>query len=239
VIVHCAGAGSVAFSYENPYEDFQRTVSTTLEVLEFIRVHSPETKLVYPSSAAVYGIAKDIPISESHPLKPLSPYGSHKLMAENLCQTYATNFNISVAVIRLFSIFGPGLKKQLLWDACNKILLGENTFFGTGEEIRDWLFVEDAVTLLVKATEFASEKCPVVNGGAGEGITNHDILSQLFLFFEQTDEPKFSGEKKEGDPSQYIADIKIASSWGWKAEVDWRNGLLNYVEWFKENSLYD
>jgi UDP-glucose 4-epimerase len=73
VIVHCGGSGSVAFSMFQPFEDYGRTVGTTAAVLEYIRLHLPRTKLVYLSSAAVYGMAKTLPIAETDPLLPVSP----------------------------------------------------------------------------------------------------------------------------------------------------------------------
>ncbi|NOT98961.1 MAG: NAD-dependent epimerase/dehydratase family protein, partial [Sideroxydans sp.] len=131
VIVHCAGGASVGFSVEQPAVDFDLTVKTTSNVLEYIRLYTPATRLVYPSSAAVYGQVKTLPIIETAHLNPVSPYGVHKLMAESLCQLYAKEFGLSVAMVRLFSIYGNGLRKQLLWDACKKLCQGKKEFFGT------------------------------------------------------------------------------------------------------------
>ena len=85
-IVHCAGSGSVVYSASHPHQDYQRTVATTAAVLEFARLHAPEAAVVCPSSAAVYGQARQIPISETAALNPISPYGVHKLMAEMHCR---------------------------------------------------------------------------------------------------------------------------------------------------------
>ena len=156
VIVHCAGSGSVGFSMTHPYQDFQRTVATTLAVLEYARLYAPRARVAYPSSAGVYGEVQKLPIAETDPLSPASPYGVHKRFAEELCASYAQHFGIAVAVVRLFSVYGAGLRKQLLWDASQKIMRGENRFFGTGEEIRDWLHVEDAASLLIAAAGHAS-----------------------------------------------------------------------------------
>ena len=104
VIVHCAGSGSVAYSLKEPAADFQKTVSGTLAVLDFIRTSSPKTKLIYPSSAAVYGEHIDSPISTHEPLNPASPYGVHKKIAEELCSSYHNYFGVNSAVIRFFSI---------------------------------------------------------------------------------------------------------------------------------------
>src|SRR4051812_38158698 len=151
VICHCAGSGSVGFSMTHPQQDFSRTVVGTLAVLEFIRQSSPQTRMVLPSSAGVYGHCETMPISIDTPLRPTSPYGFHKKMAEELCQSYARNFDVRCAIVRLFSVYGVGLRKQLLWDACQKISGNELEFFGTGKETRDWIHVDDAAALLILA----------------------------------------------------------------------------------------
>ncbi len=237
VIVHCAGSGSVGFSMTHPYQDFQRTVATTLAVLEYARLHAPKAKISYPSSAGVYGVADKLPIAESDPLSPASPYGVHKRMSEDLCKSYAKNFGITVAMTRLFSVYGVGLRKQLLWDASQKINNDENEFFGSGEEIRDWLHVEDAASLLIAAAEHASAKCPVVNGGSGVGVTVKEVLTDLFACFERSDAPKFSGIVRSGDPLGYQADIAQASSWGWQPAKDRKQSIAEYVTWIKGGAL--
>lgn len=237
VIVHCAGSGSVAFSMTHPYQDFQRTVATTLTVLEYARLYAPRARVIYPSSAGVYGDVKKLPIIETDPLSPASPYGVHKRLAEDLCASYAQHFGIAVAVVRLFSVYGAGLRKQLLWDASQRIAAGENHFFGTGAEIRDWLHVEDAASLLIAAAAHASTQCPVVNGGSGTGVTVREILAELFAGFGRSDAPAFSGEVRSGDPLGYVADIARARQWGWQPLVDWKQGVREYTGWFKGEAL--
>lgn len=238
VIVHCAGSGSVGFSMTHPCQDFQRTVATTLAVLEFARLYAPLAKIAYPSSAGVYGEVHKLPIAETDPLFPASPYGAHKRLAEELCASYAKHFDIAVAVVRLFSVYGAGLRKQLLWDASQKIMRGENGFFGTGEEIRDWLHVEDAASLLLTAASQASSECPMVNGGSGVGVTVREVLTELFGCFERAaDVPNFTGVARSGDPVGYVADIAMAKQWGWQPKMGLHEGLHEYAQWFKRSVL--
>jgi UDP-glucose 4-epimerase len=237
VIVHCAGSGSVGFSMTHPYQDFQRTVATALAVLEYARLYAPKARIAYPSSAGVYGIVRNLPIAETDPRSPASPYGVHKCLAEDLCESYAKHFGISVAVVRLFSVYGAGLRNQLLWDAAQKIMRGENRFFGTGEEIRDWLHVEDAASLLITAASHASAGCPMVNGGSGVGVTVREVLAELFACFERADAPNFSGMARSGDPAGYVAEISFARQWGWQPSIDLKDGLHDYSAWFKGGAL--
>lgn len=231
-IIHCAGSGSVGFSVTNPYQDFQRTVESTVAVLEFARLHANKACVVYPSSAAVYGDVEQLPITEKNKLLPISPYGTHKLIAEELCQSYARNYKVKSAIVRLFSVYGAGLKKQLMWDASSRIIKGGNQFFGTGKEVRDWLHVKDAANLLLAAAANASEECPVVNGGSGVGVSVGDLLHQLFALYKQDGAPLFNSISKTGDPLGLVASIDRAEHWGWRPEVPLSEGLNEYVEWF-------
>ena len=233
-IVHCAGGGSVGASISDPAGDFDRTVMSTLAVAEYVRVDAPATTIVYPSSAAVYGRVSVVPIKETEVLRPVSPYGVHKSMAEQILQSYGACYGVSSVIVRLFSVYGEGLRKQLLWDACMKLSRNETAFGGTGEEIRDWLYVEDAVELLIAASARAAPDCPVVNGGSGRGASVREVLAFLFDCTGRTDTPNFGKQPRAGDPDAYVADITRAQSWGWKAALPWEIGVRNYFGWFNQ-----
>jgi len=232
IVVHCAGAGAVGSSFQDPFADFQRTVATTAAVLEFIRLRAPAARLVYPSSAAVYGIAERIPIAEGDRLMPVSPYGTHKLVAETLCGSYARHFGVHVAIVRFFSIYGPHLRKQLLWDACNKLGAGQTSFAGSGAEIRDWLHVDDAVRLLQIAAQQASPACPIANGATGTSVAIRDILGALAATLASGISIAFSGTSRSGDPQAYVADMSVAQRWGFEPSIHWRAGVQSYVDWY-------
>ena len=232
-IFHCAGGSFVGFSMSNPLEDFQSTASSTAQVLEFMRLEAPRSILAYPSSAAVYGQVDLMPIPEEAPLRPVSPYGVHKMVAEELCRSYSRHFGIKTSLVRFFSLYGPGLRKQLLWDACEKIRLEAPVFFGTGMETRDWLHISDGVRLLCRAAERASEKCPVANGGAGYETTLKEAVGELFGHLGGVSPPTFTGAGTGVDPRRYRADISVAKSWGWCPSVNLKDGLKEYAEWYR------
>ncbi|MER8871748.1 NAD-dependent epimerase/dehydratase family protein [Mesorhizobium sp. M0814] len=235
-VFHCAGSGSVAFSLSHPYQDYQRTVATTHSVLEYIRTSHSDAKLVLPSSAGVYGVATVLPTSVEAPLHPVSPYGLHKKLAEDLCRSYGRHFGVRSAIVRLFSIYGTGLRKQLLWDACAKLTQGEARFGGTGEETRDWLHIEDAAALMIAAADHGSASCPVVNGGTGEATSIKAILHTIADEFGAQLDLDFSGQARPGDPAHYQAEIAEALAWGWKPTRRWSDETRAYVRWFKEGA---
>lgn len=237
VIVHCAGSGSVGFSMTHPVQDFQRSVVTTMAVLEFIRLHVPQTHLVYLSSAGVYGKVEKLPIVESSPLIPVSPYGVHKKISEEICKSFADHFGLTVSVLRLFSVYGAGLQKQLLWDACNKIIQSKYMFFGTGQELRDWIHVSDVATLVEHVLKYSAEKYSVFNGASGVCVSVVDILKMLFRNLDVSAAPSFSGVAKQGDPVGYVADISKAVDLGWQPMWSLDRGVQDYANWFREETF--
>ncbi|HUK56431.1 MAG TPA: NAD(P)-dependent oxidoreductase [Nitrospiria bacterium] len=236
LIVHCAGSSSVGFSFNSPFEDFQKTVASTMDLLEFVRLRSIRAKIVYPSSTAVYGSVPKGKISEDTALNPISPYGTHKMIAEHLLKSYSSHFGINGSIIRFFSIYGNGLTKQLLWDLCSRLSEAPEqiALYGTGNEIRDLLHIDDAVRLILAASETVSAGCPSFNGGSGTGITVREIAEEVRNAFHSTCAVQFNGIARKGDPRYYQADTKRAESLGWKPQHPWREGVKEYVAWFKE-----
>jgi UDP-glucose 4-epimerase len=237
LVVHCAGSGSVSFSIEQPEEDRRRNVSTTEAVLEFIRARAPAASVVLLSSAAVYGQAVEIPSPETAARRPVSPYGMHKLAAEELCHSYAAKFGLACAIVRLFSVYARELRKQVLWDACQKFSRDTPArFYGTGLETRDWLHVDDAASLIELAAARADRTCPVVNGGTGTATELRHLLQHVSRLFQRRDGPSFTGEAREGDPTHYRADNRLAQSWGWRPTIAWEDGVKDYVAWFRREA---
>jgi UDP-glucose 4-epimerase len=232
-IIHCAGSGAVDFSFIHPLLDFERNTTTTLYVLEFARMIAPKASIVFLSTAGVYGQVSELPISENTECRPVSPYGVHKRIAEELCISYSQHFDLKISILRLFSVYGSGLKKQLLWDACCKVSNGQNMFFGTGQELRDWIHVEDVCALVKKILEVEMRQLSIYNGGTGQGVNIKAILETLFRSLNVSIKPEFSGQGKQGDPVGYVADVQAAHSLGWVPVVNVHDGIIEYSNWFR------
>jgi UDP-glucose 4-epimerase len=235
VVAHCGGNGSVGYSLEHPLQDFEKTVQGTIELLEYLRVTKSQAVLVYPSSAGVYGAKDDAPIRETDALNPISPYGYHKRIAEELLESYSRAYGIKVAIIRFFSIYGPGLTKQLLWDASAKLRAGVGgsaEFWGTGEETRDWISGEDAAELMVAASR-APHRFVIVNGAGGQRVTVAQILEMLKSELGVDTRIRFTGMVREGDPRFYHADVQRALALDWEPTKPLKEGIRHYVQWLK------
>lgn len=235
IIVHCGGGSSVGYAQENPFEDFHKTVIGTAELLEFVRKHCVDAHVIYPSSPAVHGQQQNQPIDELSEINPVSVYGYHKKMAEDLLLCSNKVYGIKVSIIRFYSIYGIGLRKQLLWDACVKIKNSNHAvFWGNGDETRDWININDAVSLI----HFLSSmhKPPlIVNGGSGIATTVRESVELLKNYLESSADLNFNGYVKIGDPKYYCAGQHILKDLGWSPEVSVHDGFFEYVQWFINN----
>ncbi len=234
-IVHCAGGSSVAASLHAPDLDFERTVVSTMRVADFVRRSAPRARIVFLSSAAVYGASEHEPLSEDQPKRPISPYGAHKAMAENLLTHWSECFDLDISILRLFSVYGVGLRKQLLWELSKRALAGESplTLFGSGAERRDFLAVEDAAELIAMAADPQRRPPRVLNGGSGQATTVKALAEGLALALGVDTPLRFSGQTKGGDPATLVADTRRAQSFGFSANVALSDGLARYAAWAK------
>jgi UDP-glucose 4-epimerase len=237
-VIHCGGSSAVSRSYSAPREDFQRSVDSTADVLEFARsCAGGAPRVVVASSAAVYGDQGDVDLLETSTRSPISPYGFHKLLAEQLCDSYARFFAVPVSIVRLFSVYGEGLRKQLLWDAANKFDRGDSRFFGTGQELRDWVHVDDAARLLCTAACAPQANFEVYNGGHHKATT-HEVLSRLARALGRGIEPGFNGQIHTGNPRRLTSDSgRAMRQLGWSPRITLEEGLSRYVAWFNDASL--
>lgn len=233
LVVHCAGSGAVSHSFAAPATDFARSVDTTVAMLEFARLQPQPPRVVLTSSAAVYGDQSDRDIDEDTPAAPMSPYGYHKVMAEQLCESYSRFFGLETRIVRLFSVYGEGLRKQLLWDALNKFKRGTPSFFGTGEELRDWIHVDDAARLLCMAALASGVGHGTYNGGHVR-LNTREVLTLLAQAGQTGLQPVFSGEAHPGNPQRLTASHERAAAvLGFEPQIDLQQGLQRYATWFK------
>ena len=238
VVYHLAGGSSVGVAIANPREDFFRTVATTAELLEWLRVDAPLAPLVAVSSAAVYGSGHEGLIGEDATLTPYSPYGHHKRIMEELCRSYAASYGLRVSIARLFSVFGAELKKQLLWDLCMRLATGTRPLVlgGRGNELRDWTEVRDVVRALDLLATQASAEVAVVNVGTGTGNSVRQIAAGIAKHWplpDAADAVQFSGQSRPGDPFSLVANATGLDKLGFAWEISVDDGLAAYVRWFQ------
>lgn len=232
-IFHGAGNGSVGRSIADPAMCRRDTLESTLRLLDFLIVKAPDCRMVFPSSAAIYGTSTEGRLAENCPPNPVSPYGEHKLAAERACLS-AAQAGQPIAILRMFSVYGPGLRKQLPWELGRKFLSGDKaTLFGTGTEVRDFLCVTDAARLIFDLATTPRPNPVIVNGGTGIATTVAEFARTFGEALGIIRPVAFNGEEREGDPKTYLADTTRLSALGFQANVSLRDGLADYAKWLR------
>lgn len=239
-VYHLAGGATVGQSIAEPLKDFEQSVVSTACVLDFLRHHAPDASVVLASSAAVYGGGHFGPIGVDAALDPYSPYGYHKRMVEELGRSYCAAYGQPVSVARLFSVYGEGLRKQLLWDLCGRLAAGETDIVlgGTGAEMRDWHHVSDVVRLIHRVLPADAAHFAVYNGGAGAAASVRTIAGMVLEAWGGRYRLSFSGESRRGDPVNLISDPSGVPG-GLRLQVPLGKGIAGYVDWYRAEILRD
>jgi UDP-glucose 4-epimerase len=236
LIIHAAGTASVPNSMIDPLGDFGSNVELTAGILNAIHRCCPYCKTIYISSAAVYGNPTRLPIQETDPIIPISPYGYNKHLGELLIEEYYRIFNLPGCCVRLFSAYGSGLRRQILWDVCQKLTKQhEVRLMGNGVESRDMIHAIDvakAVLLLAMNATFHGE---IYNLASGTQVTIREIAEELIRIFDVSVPLIFTGERRLGDPLYWQADISRISKLGFKTTIGIKDGLNEYATWFLNN----
>ncbi len=232
--INCSGAASVPDSLAYPLRDYNLNTVNVFKILEAIRRNSPTCKFLNLSSAAVYGNPAHLPIKETDAVQPLSPYGYHKRQAEVICEEYHRLFGAHTSSVRIFSAFGPGLRKQLLWDIWKKINASSHVrLFGTGSETRDFIYITDLVAALLLVLENARYTGEVYNVANGEEVSIGAVANLFTTHYPQAI-ISFSGEERKGDPACWKADITLLKNMGYHQQVTMEKGIANYVSWIRD-----
>lgn len=235
-VLHCAGQGSVPLSVENPEADFMAGPQLVMHVLDSLRRSKIRSTFIFPSSAAVYGNPETLPVSEEAPLRPISPYGFHKVISENILREYYELYDQPYLCMRIFSCYGEGLKKQLLWDAAVKAGHGGLQLFGTGGETRDFIHVNDlaGIVSLLITNEITNTTLNVANGVQ---ISVREIIETLMSSLNLDVPIHFNQEQREGDPLFWEADISRLSKLGFISKVPLQDGVRRFAKWYLKQNI--
>jgi UDP-glucose 4-epimerase len=206
-----------------------------LDLFEILRAN-PKCKLIFASSGgAVYGIPKNLPISEAHETNPVSPYGVSKLAIEKFLFSYSSQHGLDYTIIRLSNPYGPGqlnLRGQgLIPTIIEGGLTGQPVnIWGDGTSERDYLFIDDAVEAFSKALTYkGSERIFNVGSGAGTSILN--LVSEIEGLLHLPIKLKFE-QRRPSDPLVNILDVALAKEvLGWIPSTSLGDGLQKTVEW--------
>lgn len=182
-IVHLAAQVSVVHSVANPLVDMQVNYGGTLHVLEYARAHDVK-KVVFASSAAVYGDVSELPVSEDAPCRPVSPYGIDKYASELALDYYAAVHGVPTTWLRFFNVYGPRQDPSSPYSGVISIFTDRAragrplTIFGDGRQTRDFVYVGDVVRAIVAALADGNMRV-VANVGTGAETTVRELASAI------------------------------------------------------------
>jgi UDP-glucose 4-epimerase len=156
------------------------------------------------------------------------------LLSEQYCKDYFERADIRSCIVRPFSVYGPGLKKQLFWDIYQKSL-GENPIelFGSGQESRDFVYIKDfasAIELIVKNDPFDAK---AINVASGVEVSINQAANCFLKELKGKGNLVFTGKLKEGDPIVWKSNIEKLHNYGFTASYSIESGLGGYAEWLK------
>jgi UDP-glucose 4-epimerase len=240
VVFHLAASVGNVRSIERPLEDSEINVLGTLRVLEAAREHRVG-KVVFSSSAGIFGELKHLPISEDHPVEPDSPYGASKLGAEKLCLAYAKLYDGFDAVcLRYFNVYGPNQRFDAYGNVipifAHRMVNGEPlTIYDDGEQTRDFVNVHDVAqaNLLAARAEGVSGAFNVASASS----VSINRLVELMAEVSGLDVSVQHAPPRKGDVRDSLADISAARRvLGFEPVVDLGRGLAEYMDWVQAHA---
>lgn len=236
-VIHLAASVGNKRSIDNPILDSEINVIGTLRILEACR-EACVPKIVYSSSAGVFGELKQLPIAEDHPIDPNTPYGVSKLAGEKLCLAYAHLYDIEAICLRYFNVYGPNQRFDEYGNVIPifsfKMLRRESpTVFGDGEQTRDFVNVSDVAQANLKAVK-AVGVSGAFNIASGTSISINrllDFLKEISGF----DRPVNYAPPRLGDVKDSLADISaVSKALGYEPLMTIEKGLIEYIDWAKK-----
>ena len=204
-IIHLVGLADGAAAQKNPMESFKTNVISLQNVLESCRLFGGK-KIVFPSSAAVYGITQDLPIKESFPPNPTNIYSWHKYICERMIQSYHDNFGIDYVILRLFNVYGAG-HKGVIGTLLNKAKKDELIQSFGPYQYRDFVYAGDVAEAIHKAAIYEKVNNRIVNIGSGKGMQIRELLDLICEIFPNA---RWEGVKERFTMYDSIADVTLA-----------------------------
>jgi len=237
VVSHHAAQVDVRRSTAEPLFDAEVNLMGSLNLLGCAIRHEAR-KVIYASTAAVYGEPEYLPVDEDHPLQPLCEYGASKHTVEHYLYMYAENYGLDYTVLRYPNVYGPRQDPHgeagVVAIFAGKMLRGETcTVNGDGGQSRDFTFVEDCARANVLALEGAGSR-RILNLGTGVPATINELFAELARETGYT-KPVVYGPAKAGETYQiYHAAERARAELGWAPTVTLEEGLVATVAHFRE-----
>jgi UDP-glucuronate 4-epimerase len=234
VVYHQAGQPGVRKSWGADFDGYlQANVGATQKLLEAALRAPRLSRLVYASSSSVYGNALRYPTQETDRPQPLSPYGVTKLAAEHLCVLYARNYGLPTVSLRYFTVYGPRQRPDMAFTRfCSAVRDGaEIPVFGTGDQVRDFTYVDDVVEANTRVATADIPAGTVLNVAGGTSTTVNEVIELLGEISGRVPAVR-RGDPVPGDVERTGGSTAaIRAAVGWAPTVALKEGLAEQYQW--------
>ena len=240
VLMHLAAQMDIRRSVEDPIFDAQSNILGTINVLEQAVRHGSRKVVFASSGGAIYGEQEVFPAPESHPTRPLSPYGISKLAGEFYLAYYQQHSGIQYVSLRYSNVYGPRQDPHgeagVVAIFTQKMLSGEQPIVnGTGRQTRDFVFVEDVVDAHLAVMGEDVQGC--YNVGVGEETSINELFGML-ADLTKSGSKQVHGPAKKGEQARSVVDsTKLRQELGWEPRTPLSEGLSRTVEFFRRQSM--
>jgi dTDP-glucose 4,6-dehydratase len=235
IVLHLGALIPIPYSYRHPREFVTANVTGTLNVLEAAR-RQEVGRIVHTSTSEVYGTAQTVPIDEEHPLHPQSPYAATKVAADQLALSYQRSFGTPVAIVRPFNTFGPRQSaRAVIPTIVTQAASREVIELGATDPTRDFLYVGDTVTGIMRCGLAEGIEGEVINLGTGVEVSIAELVQRILGLLER-DVPLALDDDRlrpaESEVERLVADPgKAKKLLGWEPEIDLDEGLRRTIDW--------
>lgn len=235
-IIFLSGNPSFESSKHKFEYDLQTTNITISNILDSIIDLKLNSNFWFGSSVAVYG-NNPKKLTEKSPSEPISYYGLSKSLAEKQCKYYSKKYNLNIGVIRIFSTYGPGLKRQIVYEAIKKFMgKAPYNFYGTGKEIRDIIYVDDLVNGIFLLLKKNLNNFNIFNIGTGRGYSINHIINLIAKEFKiKPDEINFlNKDKTKISSDKSISSIKLIKKiTNFEIKYNLKDGIKKTINYWK------
>jgi UDP-glucuronate 4-epimerase len=235
-VIHLAARAGVRPSLKEPilYED--TNCIGTLRLLEAARHHGPDT-FIFGSSSSVYGINQKVPFSENDEVnQPISPYATTKRSGELLCYNYHHLYDMNIACLRFFTVYGPAQRPEMAIHKFTDLLArGEEIpMYGDGSSRRDYTYIDDVIDGLVASLDLAPP-FEILNLGGAETTALADLVRMIAEELGVESRIQYLPDQPGDVPITYADVRKAGRVLGYSPRVSIREGVRRFVEWYREN----
>lgn len=210
-VIDMIGLASIPSCEQNPDASYRLNVASVQAILEAMRLSNAE-RLVFPSTAAVYGATNGPQVNEKVQPKPSTVYGSHKLEAEKLILDYAQKHDFQPTILRLFNVYGDLEKEQgVISLFVRRAIAGQPLKIRGGNQLRDFVFLKDVVNAFANAVSTSAGKNETINVGSGTGVSINEVAEMVKQHFPQL---QINYEASNGGEYSIYADIsRMKKNW--------------------------